>query len=245
MRIAIIIVLVCVVGAALPAQASKQVSSADVVTIRGKAVFKGDPKEFQQKPFDKVDGTLCQPYQPILDESVMVNGTKPPTLSNVVIWIKSGPLDFRTPSLPEQELLVAKGCRFEPRVTILQERQGLLVRNEDPFPQAFHIENTKERPRRVTIPKPGMQMIMNFQEEPPFKVHSPEFPWMTAWIVVLPHPFALLTRGDGGFEFVDFAPGTYEIGAWHEVFGEQTISFEAKVGEPNELTISFEPKKKD
>lgn len=213
-----------------------------VMNIRGKAVFKGDPKKFEAKPIEAVEGTECQLGPKLVDESVLINETTPPTLRNVVVWIEEGPIEFRTPKPRPGTVLVIENCRFEPHVTALQSGQQLTVRNDDPFKQGIRIESVTNKPRGFTMPKPKMQVNMSFEPEEPFKVISPIYPWMNGWIVVLKHPYFLVTGAEGEFEFHDFPPGKYLVKAWHETLGTAEASIDVQPGQQNAFELVFEPK---
>lgn len=227
------------------AMSSSAMAQEAIHTIRGKAVFKGDPKKFEPKPIEAVEGTECQLGPKLLDESVIINETTPPTLRNVVIWIEEGPIDFRSPEPKAGAVITMTNCRFEPRVTALQARQQLTVRNDDPFKQGIRIESKTNKPRGFTMPKPGMQVNMSFDPDDPIPIHSPIYPWMTGWIVVIKHPYFLITGTDGAFEFHGFPPGKYLLKAWHEKFGQAEASIDVQPGAENAVEFVFEPKADD
>ncbi len=61
--------------------------------------------------------------------------------------------------------------------------------------------------------------------------------WMTAYIGVVDHPYFAVTGSDGSFELPNLPPGDYEIEAWHELYGTQTIN--VTVGESESATADF------
>ena len=62
--------------------------------------------------------------------------------------------------------------------------------------------------------------------------------WMSAEMMVVPHPYYAVTDENGQFEFTDVPPGTYQIVAWHEgwdVAGKELVYdvlSQQKVGRP-------------
>jgi len=64
-------------------------------------------------------------------------------------------------------------------------------------------------------------------------------PWMSAFIGVVPHPFYAVSGPSGEFSLVNVPEGTYEIEAWHEVFGRQTQKVTIKPRETATLTLTF------
>jgi hypothetical protein len=49
-----------------------------------------------------------------------------------------------------------------------------------------------------------------------YRVKCAIHPWMTAWVVVLDHPFFAITNETGAFEIPNLKPGKYTLVTWHE-----------------------------
>jgi hypothetical protein len=63
-------------------------------------------------------------------------------------------------------------------------------------------------------------------------------PWMTAFVVMSPHPYFSTTTEDGAFTLQGVPPGTYTLEAWHETLGTKTAQVTVKEGQ--EAAVSFE-----
>ncbi len=209
------------------------------ITIRGKAIFKGDAAKFDPKPIAAVKGTQCDNGRDIYTSSVLVNKhTSPQTLRNVVIWMAEGPVETRTMPPTEGLTIEMVGCSFQPRITTAFTRQRVRILNGDSIPQTFLTFPIKNKPQGVTIPKKNMPIsLVFFDVEEPFEIKSPKYPWMNGWIAVFDHPYYLLTDELGTFEFKNFPPGEYTFKAWHEVFGTKTIKISATSG--NDAIVEF------
>jgi len=217
-------------------------SAADEVgNIKARAVFKGDPDAYKNQKIKEVAATECQQFHPILTEDVEINRGNPNTLRNVIVWIKSGPIEFRDFPPSEPAAVMATRCKFSPHVIAMRQDQPLLLRNEDAIRHRFTLKRTKDKEFTVTIPKPGMQISTTLQAEDPMPLVSTEFPWMKAWVAVFDHPYFATTGTDGKISFSSFPPGEYEVAAWHEKFGTQTKKIAVKAGETTEVDFVFEP----
>ena len=62
--------------------------------------------------------------------------------------------------------------------------------------------------------------------------------WMTAYVAVLPHPFAAVTDDTGTFTIARVPPGKYTIRTWHERYGRLSKSVEVTAG--GTATINFD-----
>jgi hypothetical protein len=188
-------------------------------------------------------GTPCEQFHPVMKENVLLNRAEPPTLRNVVVWIKSGPIEFRDPIPTEPVRVMVSQCTFHPHVVTVRESQPLYILNEDTIKHRFNLKRTKDKEFSATVPKKGMQISLTLDSEPPIPLVSPSFPWMNAWVHVFEHPYFGTTGMDGQVTFRSFPPGDYEVVAWHEELGEQTQTVSVTANETTELDFLFEAPK--
>ena len=222
--------------------ASQAVVAQDTGRLTVRAVFKGDEQAYRGKKIQAVEGTECIQFHPILTEDVQINRGEPSTLRNVVVWIKSGPIDFRDPAPSEPITVTASRCTFAPHVVAVRENQPLYLLNQDSIKHRFQLKRTKDPEFSVVMPKPGMQISLTLEAEYPIPLVSPTFPWMQAWVLVFDHPYFATTGLDGVARFSAFPPGDYELVAWHEKFGVQNQTVTVKAGETTQLDFVFETK---
>jgi hypothetical protein len=218
-------------------------SADEVGALKVRAVFKGDVSAYHPQKIDQVAGTDCAQFHPIMTDEVQINRADTNTLRNVVIWIKSGPIDFRNPPPTEPVRMMVSQCKLSPRVVTLRENQPLFIRNEDPVKHRLDLKRTKDKEFSVMLPKPGMQISVTMEAEDPIPLVSAKFPWLKAWVAVFDHPYYAATGLDGKVSFSSFPPGDYELAAWHETFGMQTMTASVQADTTTEVDFVFEPKK--
>jgi len=61
--------------------------------------------------------------------------------------------------------------------------------------------------------------------------------WMTAYFVVMPHPYFAKVDEDGNYTIEDVPPGKYTVVSWHEFFGTQEKEIQVKENQP--VTADF------
>lgn len=174
----------------------------------------------------------------VLSEEVVVNPNN--TLKNVYVYVKKGLEGKKYPVPTDPVIFDQKGCQYQPHVSAVQVAQPLMVRNSDGV-----LHNVNARPKlnkgfNFGQPIAGMTTNKTFDTpEVMIPVKCDVHPWMSGWIGVQPHPFAMVTGDDGSFNLNRLPPGTYEIEAWHEKYGTslQTVTVGAK--ESKTITFTF------
>lgn len=173
----------------------------------------------------KTDGDpYCNQFWPLGIESQDVVVGVDGRLANVMVRITAGlgSRSFTTPSEPVH--LRQKQCVYEPRTLIVRVGQPLEVSNDDQTMHNVHLfpDAAVVSPDNIGQ-KPGTVTTWRFKTaDGPFKIKCDVHPWMTAWCLVSPHPYAAVTSADGAFAFADLEPGEYTVEAWHEKYGTQS-----------------------
>ncbi len=62
---------------------------------------------------------------------------------------------------------------------------------------------------------------------------------MSAWIVVIDHPYHAVTDARGAFTLSDVPPGTYEMEIWHETLGSRTRSVTVRAAATEDVRIEL------
>ncbi len=157
-------------------------------------------------------------------------------LANVFVYIKSGVEgSYTPPSAPVA--LDQNGCLYDPRVFGVMVGQPIEILNSDPMMHNIKAIPEENRGFNISQPVEGMTTRRTFKTPEvmvPFEcnVHG----WMHSFVGVLDHPFYATSGPDGSFTIEGVPAGTYEVGAWHEVFGTQTMT--VTVGDS--VTVSAE-----
>jgi hypothetical protein len=159
-------------------------------------------------------------------------------LANVFIYVKSGleEMTFATPSEPV--VLDQSGCRYVPHVLGIQTDQTLLIRNSDDVLHNIHPQPVNSRAFNESQPNQGMETERSFPTaEIMIPVGCDVHSWMSAFVGVVDHPYFAVSGSDGSFELPNLPPGEYEVEAWHEEYGTQTMT--VTVGESEAVTLDF------
>lgn len=179
--------------------------------VSGKVTFTGTPPErkiIENKP--------CHPGAgPIVDETVIVGSAG--GLANVFVFIEGLPAT-RNSGRPEL-LLDQVNCQYTPHVVGLAAGQTLRVRSSDPCVHNVHLSPTKNPSANFTMNRAGESSTITFENAEFIKTVCDVHPWMGAWVGVFENPFFARTSEDGTFEITGLPAGTYEISAWHELYG--------------------------
>jgi len=144
-------------------------------------------------------------------------------------------------------VLDQRNCEFVPRIQITRSGAPLILRNSDPILHIVRIDamSGSEQPRtllKVATPYVGYEKnyhLANFRE--PTLLHAVSangHAWMSAYIAVLPHPWAALTDENGHFVLHHVPPGMQKIYAWHEVLG--VLTREVKLNGNHAAVADFE-----
>ncbi len=196
----------------------------------------GDPDAAIQMAADPVCEGLHS--EPAYSEKVVADGGG---LANVFVYVKSG-LTGSYSAPADKAMLNQKGCRYTPHVSGIMVGQTLVIKNSDPTLHNVHALPEKNDEFNQGQPFQDMELEKTFDTAEvmvPFKcdVH----PWMASYMGVLDHPFFTVTGADGSFSIGDLPPGDYEVEAWHEEMGAQTLSVSVAADGSAEANFDFSP----
>ena len=122
--------------------------------------------------------------------------------------------------------------------------QELAIRNSDDTLHNVHSasDDQQHTPGNIGQAEQGMETRRTFSR-PEMSISigcnlSAGDRWMRSYVSVFDHPFHT-TSGDTGTCELHLPPGTYEMVAWHEKYGEQVSAVELIGGETLELDFTF------
>ncbi|HSE39778.1 MAG TPA: carboxypeptidase regulatory-like domain-containing protein [Acidobacteriota bacterium] len=174
-------------------------------------------------------------------------------LRNVVVYLKdiNAGKEFRLSGEPP--VLTQKGCTFEPHVQIVPPYTSVRILNEDNILHGVHAFQNELGTKFVLFPhsivypaKTLFNIAMVAERKESFqqlggpgvvKVLCESHNWMTAYILVLPHPYFAKVDNNGEFTIQDVPPGRYTLVSWHEYFGTLEQPVEVKANQP--VTVNF------
>jgi hypothetical protein len=154
--------------------------------------------------------------------------------------------DRPTGSVPA--VLDQRDCEFAPRVQMARSGAPLIVRNSDPTLHIVRVDsmsgtNAQKTLLTVATPYAGFEkkyQLANFREPTLLRATNLNgHDWMTAYIAVMPHPWAALTDAGGRYVLRDVPSGAYKLYAWHEALGTLTRDVQVANGQPVTLDLEF------
>jgi hypothetical protein len=102
--------------------------------------------------------------------------------------------------------------------------QPIEILNSDPVLHNIKAVPTANRGFNISQPSEGMKTTRTFTtQEVMVPLQCNVHGWMHASVGVLSHPFFATSGEDGTFSIKGLPAGTYELEAWHEKLGTQTM----------------------
>ncbi|MBM4167236.1 MAG: hypothetical protein FJ218_10020 [Ignavibacteria bacterium] len=213
-------------------------SISNAATISGKINFKGSvPKAEKIKMNADPKCVKIHSGKDVFSQQIVVNTNN--TLQWVFVYVKSGlPAGKKYPTPKTPATLNQAGCMYTPHVAGIMVNQPLDILNSDATLHNVHALPKNSPQFNIAQPKQGMKMTKSFSKaETMVKIKCEVHTWMTSYFGVLDHPYYSVSEEKGNFEIKDLPAGEYEIVAWQEKLGEQTIK--VKVGEKEAKSVDF------
>jgi plastocyanin len=188
-------------------------ASAAAGTLHGTVVLEGPAPPAKKMPVT-IDQYLCGKEKDAEDLIVSARGE----IANAVVWLENPPANAAWPQGAEKVAMDQNGCVFIPRVAIVPVGGTVDFLNSDRLLHNIHgtpklnASFNRTQPKNRTIP-------ITFPKAEIIRVDCDLHAWMTAWVVVAPHPFHAVTKPDGRFTFGELPAGSYRLRVWHERLG--------------------------
>lgn len=229
--------------AAAPTRRSKRAPRYKVVelketgVIEGKVIFKGTVPAPQTLTVPIKDAVCTQ--HPIVDETLVVS--KDGKVRNAVISLDGLASGKPFPSHGKY-VLDQKGCVFRPHVVVVPPREELTVLNSDGILHNVHSRSLLNREFNKAMPGSVKEMKVKFRRAERIAVQCDAHNWMSAWIVVAPNPYCVVSDPEGVFRLEQVPPGTHTITLWHEKLGTRKQSVTVEPGKTAKIQFVLETK---
>ena len=205
-------------------------ASTATATLTGNIMFEGEVPEMP--PIQMAADPFCLSHaEGALSQEVLV--TDESKLQNVLVYIRSGHEGPSYPTPSQPVVVDQQNCTYSPHAFTMMVNQQLMIRNSDETLHNIHAFSEINPQFNVGQPIQGMESFTEFAQAEVFPLRCDVHRWMNAYVGVFEHPFHT-TSGDTGTFSISLPPGTYEVVAWHERYGEQVSSIEIVAGENNQ-----------
>ncbi len=190
--------------------------------LTGKINFKGAAPKPQKIKMNSDAKCVASHKGDVISEQVVVNSNN--TLKNVFVYVKKGLEGKKFPTPKDAVALNQQGCTYSPHVIGVMANQKIDIINSDNTLHNVHALPKSNPQFNIAQPKQGMKTSKSFtKSEVMVKVKCDVHSWMSSYIGVLDHPFYAVSDDKGNFTIKNLTAGDYEVEAWHEKLGVQTL----------------------
>ncbi|MEE8448099.1 MAG: carboxypeptidase regulatory-like domain-containing protein [Thermodesulfobacteriota bacterium] len=206
-------------------------------SITGVVKFTGKPPASRKVKVTK-DKKVCGAQQVV--ERVKVNKTNSGLKFVVVslVDIKKGKaMASATASLDQ------RGCVFNPYVVLLDAGGSLGILNSDKILHNIHTYSRRNPSLNIAHPKFKKKITKKFTKPEIVKITCDVHKWMEGWLVVMDHPYYVVTDDNGAFKLSDVPAGTYKLQVWHPALGKQTRQITVKPKQAVKVNFKLKARK--
>ena len=132
-----------------------------------------------------------------------------------------------------------RGCWYIPHILIVSAGGEIDILNSDGILHNIHTFPKDGQGFNMAQPKFRKVMTHAFERPDIIRVGCDVHGWMSAWIIVVPHPYYAVTGDDGSFDLANVPPGTYMLDAWHETLGAREQTIRVTPGGTVETTLTY------
>ena len=197
-------------------------------TFSGQIVLEGDipkldPAITVADPARAADLKACG-VESVPNEKLVVD-PKSKGIANAFVYLRKAPAGMRADLKKSTAPMVKfdqKACQFTPHSLLVRVDQTVEVLSDDPIGHNTHVTPLKGTEFNSAIrPKDraGVPVKMKTVENLPTQVKCDIHPWMTAWWLILDHPYAAVTDKEGKFSIPNLPPGEHDFMVWQESVG--------------------------
>ena len=215
--------------------------SFSLADVTGKVTFDGKPPKAKEINMKAVPQCAALHADTVYDPSIVVGPGG--ELKNVAVYVKDG--SNAGGAVPKEPVVLdQKGCMYDPHVVTVMVGQELKAKNSDGF--LHNVHGLAKDNGEFNFPQQTKDQVNDIpatEAVETYKVKCDVHPWMSAWVVVLDHPYSAVTGDDGTFTIKGLKDGKYTLTAWQEKLGTQEAEVEVKDGKAT-TDFKFGPRKR-
>ena len=202
--------------------------------ITGRVVFEGTPPPPEPVTMTK-DKRVCDASKHT-SEALVVDPDG--GIRDAVVAIES---IARGKAFPTggRPVLDQRGCWFVPHLQLLPAGAAIDILNNDGILHNLHTFSEINPAINVAQPKFKKRITRSFESPERVRVICDVHSWMSAWIVVIGHPYHALTAPDGAYALDQVPPGHYTLKVWHETLGIRERGVTVEPGGTVEAAFTF------
>lgn len=166
------------------------------------------------------DAAVCA-KEDLPDESLVVNPENK-GIANIFIYLRKAPKSI-DPSLKESKskevVFDNKGCRYVPHAAVARTDQQVRFTSSDAVAHNIHtytLGNPQQNFILQANDAKGTAIDVKATETLPMPVKCDIHPWMRGTLLVVDHPYAVVTDADGKFKIEGLPEGEHSFRVWHE-----------------------------
>ena len=207
-------------------------------TVVGRVRYEGEVPALRPIQMDADPGCAKKHASPAANELLVLGEGQ--ALANVLVRVKSGLAGGSYPAPAEAAVIDQHGCQYVPHVLGVMKGQRVRILNSDGLLHNVHALPKVNKEFNKAMPASVAETEVAFDdEEVMVQLKCDVHPWMGAWIGVVSHPFFEVTGKDGAFQLEGLPAGSYEIEAWHERLGTQSLTAQVADGQRVALEFTF------
>ncbi len=225
-------VLLCAAGAwVAPATAADGYGD-----VTGQFVLKGDAPKVKlliaKGDAAVKDAKVCAADDLHAEDVVVDADTK--GVANVFIYLakaKSVHPDLKE-SAEKEVVFDQKGCHFIPHAMFVRTDQAVVVKSDDAIAHNTHTFPLRNQSTNFLIAagdRTGIKVQHKMAEKLPTQIKCDIHPWMSAYWLILDHPYAAVSDEKGNFKIEKLPVGDHEFIIWQESIGYVDRKFKVKV----------------
>ena len=179
------------------------------------------------------DAAVCA-KDDLPDESLVVNADNK-GIANIFVYLRKAPKSI-DPSLKASKtpevVFDNKGCRYVPHAAVVRTDQMIRFTSSDSVAHNIHtytLGNPQQNFILQANDTKGTAIPVKATETLPMPVKCDIHPWMRGSMLVVDHPYAVVTDADGKFKIEGLPEGEHSFRVWHENPGYVEREWKVKV----------------